>query len=372
MKTKIEFRGVSKSYGEVQVLHDLNFSIEENEFFVLFGPAGAGKTTIMKLIAGLEFVSSGTILIDGKDATAIAPEKRKIRMAFENFTLYPHLTVFENLASPLRNNKYSKQEIKNRVQKTAQMLEIDPYLNRLPKQLSGGQKQRVSLGRALVMESGVYLLDEPLAHLDAKLRSELRSEFQNLKTSLRNSTVVYVTHDYTEAMSLGDRVCVIEDKKIVQIDTPQSIYNNPRNVSVARMFGQPEINILPVETDLHKKTVFNQLFEIPLAGTPLEAHLDLYGKPSVIFGCRPRDWEFSLEHGYFQDGFVQGEVVGFEIKNFRGIILSRLENGQYISVSCDEYSPVAPGSRIYLKPNPAAGYLFDADTEQNVSLGREM
>ena len=208
---KIEFKNVWKKYGDVVALKNINYSIKENEFFVIFGPSGAGKTTTLKIISGLEYVSAGDILINGKVSNYVSPRERNVRMAFENYSLYPHLTVFENMASPLRVKKFSSSEIKKRVNTISETLGIGAYLERLPRELSGGQKQRVALGRALIIESDIYLLDEPLAHLDAKIRNELRADFQNIKSYLGGATVIYVTHDYLEALALGDRICIINN-----------------------------------------------------------------------------------------------------------------------------------------------------------------
>ena len=278
----IEFRNVYKSYGEHEVLADISFDVRENEFFVIFGPSGAGKTTILKLIAGLDYADSGSIFVDGKDATVMPAAKRGVRMAFENYALYPHLTVFENMAGPLRNNKLPMKEIKERVEQCATTLGIRDYLNRLPRELSG-QRQRVSLGRSIVAEARVYLLDEPLAHLDAKLRHELRTEFQDIKSFLGNSTVVYVTHDYLEAMGMADRVCVLADKQIQQIDTPKNIYDHPINVDTALMFGYPPINLLNMKVDKDRRFILTMSQTGPLLWRISRA-AEQYDKEEIIYG----------------------------------------------------------------------------------------
>lgn|GEM_PF-596510 len=369
MSNKIEFKGVHKSFGSNQVLEDVNFSIRQNEFFVLFGPSSVGKSTILKLIAGLEYVDDGSILIDDQDVTTMPAGKRNVRMAFENFVLYPHMTVYENLAGVLRNSKVKRHEIDRLVHDTTRMLGIEQYLNRLPRQLSGGQKQRVSLGRALVMKSEIYLLDEPLAHLDAKLRNELRTEFQDIKSVLGNATVVYVTHDYTEAMALGDRVCVLYDKHIAQLDKPEVIYNRPVNLAVARMFGQPEINVLRLNVDKAGGRLYNDSFSLEINDKKsLGEQIYNYEKNTVLLGCRPRNWLFSFTQPA-EDGYCEAEVIGFEIRNFRGIIIVKLPDGQFLSILTEQYSSVKAGTKIYIKPDLNHSYLFDVETEENLAIG---
>lgn len=365
MSGGIVFDHVSKSYGDKKVLDDLSFTINENEFFVLFGPTGVGKTTLLKLICGLEYVDSGSIFIDGEDVTVRPASERKIRMAFENFTLYPHLTVFENMAGVLRNNHFSKKEIEEKVLATAKMLEMEDYLNRLPKQLSGGQKQRVSLGRALVMQSEIYLLDEPLAHLDAKLRNELRMEFQNLKNSIGAATVVYVTHDYVEAMALGDRVCILDKTHIAQIDTPDQVYVNPATLNVARMLGQPEINVLDMKFNSDKGVLENDIFTTGPLNSRLLNCLKTYDKELVKFACRPKYWTYTLEKPQ-EEGYNEAEAVGFEIRNFKGITIAKLKDGKYISILSDQYTTIEPGTKLYIKTDLEHSYLFDYDTGLNL------
>lgn len=365
MSNRIVFENVNKVYGNNSVLENLSFTIEKNEFFVLFGPSGVGKSTLLKLICGLEYVSSGSIYIDDEDVTVKPASKRGIRMAFENYTLYPHLSVYDNLSGVLKNNHVPKQEIDRKVHETTKMLGIEQFLKRLPKQLSGGQKQRVSLGRALVMEAPTYLLDEPLAHLDAKLRNELRTEFQSLKSTLGDATVVYVTHDYSEAMALGDRVCVLYDKHIAQLDTPEEIYIHPANLAVAKMFGQPEINVLELKLDSAGERLVSEYFSTGKLSEKLKYQLSGYDKETVFFACRPRNWNYSFEKPE-ETGYCEAETVGAEIRNFRGIIICKLPDGKYISILTENYISVKAGQKIYIKPDLDKSYLFDAETEENM------
>ena len=361
----IEFRNVYKSYGEHEVLADISFDVRENEFFVIFGPSGAGKTTILKLIAGLDYVDSGSIFVDGKDATVMPAAKRGVRMAFENYALYPHLTVFENMAGPLRNNKLPMKEIKERVEQCATTLGIRDYLNRLPRELSGGQRQRVSLGRSIVAEARVYLLDEPLAHLDAKLRHELRTEFQDIKSILGNCAVVCITHNYVQAMGETDRVCVLADKQIQQIDTPKNIYDHPINVDTALMFGYPPINLLNMKVDKDRRFIFNDEIKLGPFSGELAEQLSNYDKEEIIYGVRPRNCMFSFEDRS-RDGYIKGEVIGFEINNFRGILLVQSESSGLLSILCDRFLKVTPGADVFLKPDISGGCFFDATTKKNL------
>ena len=239
----IELKNIVKDFGDVKALENLNLSIDEGEFIVILGPSGAGKTTTLKLIAGIEELTSGQLLIGGCDAASMKPADRDITMVFETYALYPHMTVWENMATPLRGrgSQMDAAAIDARVQKIARILRMEEYMTRLPSQLSGGQKQRVAMGRAMVREPKIFLLDEPLNHVDAKIREELRKELHLLRHTIK-STVVYVTHDYIEALSLGQRIAIINKGRIEQIGTPWDVYFRPANLFVASHIGQPEVN----------------------------------------------------------------------------------------------------------------------------------
>jgi ABC-type sugar transport system ATPase subunit len=245
---KIELCNISKKFGSITALDDINFEVNDKEFFVLFGPAGAGKTTILKIIAGIEFPDRGEVRINDKNFINIEPAKRNISMVFENYALYPHLNIYDNIASPMRSPRYKKDEatIKKEVNRIAAMLKIDHLLDRLPSQVSNGQRQRVALGRCLVRNPNVFLMDEPIAHLDAKLRHFMRAELKEMQSEF-DTTTIYVTHDYMEALSLGDRIAIINEGKILQIGTGDEVYLTPANEFVAKFIGEPEINLIDIE-----------------------------------------------------------------------------------------------------------------------------
>ncbi len=241
-------KNVTKKFGEKVALNGLSFSCKRGEIVVLLGPTGAGKTTTLRCIAGLEELDGGEISIDNINQEGIVPEHRSIAMFFENYALYPHLTVGENISFPLkapqRKGRYSAEEIAKRTREVAELLEIEDYLNRKPDQLSGGQRQRTALGRALIRSPKLFLLDEPIAHLDAVLRNRMRGEMKRIFSQIE-STVVYVTHDYKEALSIGDRILVMNEGKIVQAGSNQDIYRGMKNMFVARLVGDPPMNFIP-------------------------------------------------------------------------------------------------------------------------------
>ena len=244
---KVELKKLFKTYNKnIKALEDINLTIEDGQFFVLLGPSGAGKTTTLRCIAGLEKIDSGDVLFNDENITNDQPASRDVTFVFQQYSLYPHYTVYENLAFPLRSpmRKIPEEEIKNKVEKIAEMLKITNKLKNKATQLSGGEMQRVAIGRALVREPNIYLMDEPLSSLDAKLRETLRVELKNIQLNL-NATILYVTHDQAEATTLADKIGVLKEGKIVQIGTPEEIYENPNSIYVSQRLGSPKINILP-------------------------------------------------------------------------------------------------------------------------------
>jgi len=240
----VELKNVSKVYdNKVKVVSDVTLTINDSEFVVLVGPSGCGKSTTLRMIAGLEEISEGEIYIDNKLINDVSPKDRDIAMVFQNYALYPHMTVYENMAFGLKLRKYNKEEIKQRVADAAKILDLEEYLERKPKALSGGQRQRVAVGRAIVRKPKVFLFDEPLSNLDAKLRVQMRTEISKLHHQL-DATMIYVTHDQTEAMTMGDRIVVMKDGFVQQVDTPMHLYNNPQNKFVAGFIGSPAMNFI--------------------------------------------------------------------------------------------------------------------------------
>ncbi|UFJ40277.1 ABC transporter ATP-binding protein [Brevibacillus humidisoli] len=285
--TEVALRSVSKLYGKQQAVQDISVDIRPGEFFVLVGPSGCGKSTTLRMIAGLEEISSGQLLIDGVVMNHVPPSKRRISMVFQNYALYPHMTVKENILFGLQVRRVQKEEQRKRLQHAAEMLGIANLLNRKPRELSGGQRQRVALGRAIVSQHPICLMDEPLSNLDAKLRGQMRSEIRQLQQSL-GITMIYVTHDQVEAMTMGDRLMILRDGQLQQVGKPLEVYNQPANLFVAQFMGAPPMNTVNGVWRQQGSQTGIQLVEqevdlfIPLAGT--EGFTD--GTP-VVLGIRP-------------------------------------------------------------------------------------
>src|SRR5256714_8913114 len=240
---RLTYDPVTKAFGDTAAVKDLLLEVKDGEFMVLVGPSGCGKSTALRMLAGLEKVSRGRVLIGERVVNNVAPQSRDIAMVFQSYALYPHMTVFDNLAFGLRNQKVPKQDIDRRVRRAAEILDLDPLIKRKPKQLSGGQRQRVAMGRAIVREPAAFLMDEPLSNLDAKLRVQMRAEIAKLQTDL-GVTTVYVTHDQIEAMTMGDRVAVMRKGELQQVDDPQTLYDRPLNLFVVGFIGSPAMNML--------------------------------------------------------------------------------------------------------------------------------
>ncbi|MBG1232553.1 ABC transporter ATP-binding protein [Aestuariivirga litoralis] len=240
----IQLKNVKKSFGAINVIKGVDLDIKQGEFMVFVGPSGCGKSTLLRLIAGLEDITSGTLSFDGKVVNSLAPSQRGIAMVFQSYALYPHMTVYDNMAFGLKLAKAGTDDIKTRVTKAAEMLQISQYLDRLPKQLSGGQRQRVAIGRAIVRDPKVFLFDEPLSNLDASLRVATRLEIAKLHHAMGKATMIYVTHDQVEAMTLADRICVLRDGLVEQVGTPLELYEKPANLFVAGFIGSPKMNFL--------------------------------------------------------------------------------------------------------------------------------
>ncbi|WP_369068285.1 ABC transporter ATP-binding protein [Kineococcus terrestris] len=300
----VELKDLTTRYGDVTALDSVSLSVGEGEFFVVLGPSGAGKTTMLKSVAGLVDTAAGDVLIGGTPMTGVEPYHRDVAMAFESYALYPQRTVFDNLASPLRSGRtgtYSADEQRQRIEAVTTTLGIAHLLRRFPRELSNGQRQRVALGRVLVRPADVYLLDEPLSHLDAKLRAAMRAELKQLG-EVSNTTSLYVTHDYQEALALGDRVAVLRAGRLVQVGTPQEVWHTPVDTFVARALGQPEVNLLDAEVADGRLVAAGGALSLPAP-----AHLDLPGGRARL-GVRPRDLRAGPPSGA-DDLAVRGRVT---------------------------------------------------------------
>jgi ABC-type sugar transport system ATPase subunit len=244
MSAGVQLRGVTKSYGATQVVHGVDLDVADREFVVFVGPSGCGKSTLLRMIAGLEDISGGQISIDGRVVNELDPSARDVAMVFQDYALYPHMTVFENMAFSLRYRGVARAEIRRRVEQAARILDIEPLVARMPRQLSGGQRQRVAMGRAIVRDPKVFLFDEPLSNLDAKLRVQMRTEIKRLRERVATTTI-YVTHDQVEAMTLADRIVILNHGRIEQVGTPEEVYDTPASTFVAGFIGAPPMNLLP-------------------------------------------------------------------------------------------------------------------------------
>lgn len=365
---KIELCNISKKFGDVAALSDINLTVEDNEFFVLFGPAGAGKTTLLKTIAGAEFPEKGLVKIGGNIMNHVESKDRNVSMVFENYALYANLTVYDNIASPMRSRLYRKDEayIKEAVDRVTKMMKINHLLDRKPSQLSNGQRQRVALGRCLVRDPNVFLMDEPLAHLDAKLRHFMRGELKEMQTSI-NSTTIYVTHDYMEAMSLADRIAVLNEGRIVQIGTAQEMYYTPCNEFVASLFGEPEINLIPAVMKKNGGTVYMHMLGqnidlYPEADTLKD--LEQAGTWDIHIGMRGNDIRFAFEKP--GDDWFQGTVYANEPIGNKVIMTVQIEN-QKVAVTCPNDTMADLDQKVYIKPNMKNALYFHGETKEFIT-----
>jgi multiple sugar transport system ATP-binding protein/alpha-glucoside transport system ATP-binding protein len=284
----LTLRQVSKAYGNLNILHGIDLDIKSGEFIVFVGPSGCGKSTLLRTIAGLEEITSGTLQIAGETVNDVPPSKRGIAMVFQSYALYPHMTVYDNMAFSMKIARESKAEIDKRVRQAAEILQLTKYLDRLPKAMSGGQRQRVAIGRAIVRNPKVFLFDEPLSNLDAALRVATRIEIAKLKESMPNTTMIYVTHDQVEAMTLADRIVVLKDGRIEQVGTPMELYRHPGNLFVAQFIGSPAMNILPATIEKPGAQTIISHVGGRKATLPVATPADAAGA-AISFGVRPED-----------------------------------------------------------------------------------
>lgn len=341
--------GLSKSYGKAQVLAGVDLSVEAGETVVVCGTSGAGKTVLLRLVSGVAEPDAGDIRIAGRSVVALGPERRDVGMAFQNFALYPHLTAFENIASPLRARGLPQAELQRKVGEVAELLRIGHVLGHMPRELSNGQKQRTSLARSLVSGPGVLLLDDPLRNVDAKLRYEMRLELPRLLRSF-GSAVLYVTQDYKEAMALGDRIAVLRDGRVEQLDVPAAIYGQPRSVAVARLFGDPTINLYPAESEGGALNLFGRAWPLPA---------ELPAGCELLVGLRPEDVRISQDAN---SGGIPFELEAVTPLNVRGVLYLRGPAGEELlaTVPESEIPRFGRGHRqIWIDLPPERLHLFD-------------
>jgi multiple sugar transport system ATP-binding protein len=347
----VSIRNVIKRFGETAVLHGVSIEIPDGSFTVLVGPSGCGKSTLLRMVAGLENISGGEVAIADKVVNQVPPKERDIAMVFQNYALYPHMTVRDNMAFSLTLAKKSKAFIDERVGKAAQILGLAPLLDRFPRQLSGGQRQRVAMGRCIVRDPQVFLFDEPLSNLDAKLRVAMRTEIKELHQRLR-TTSIYVTHDQIEAMTMADQIVVMHDGRVEQIGSPLELYDRPANRFVAGFIGSPAMNFIDGRQQDGALVAANGA-RLPIAGA--QAAND--GR-TMVYGIRPEHLDLA------DDGF-EAEVVVIEPTGSETQLFARLGEQEIVAIFRERHE-FAPGQKIRLKPRAPVAHLFDASSGQRI------
>jgi multiple sugar transport system ATP-binding protein len=353
---EVRVERLTKRFDELVAVRDLSLAVNDGEFVVFLGPSGCGKTTTLRCIAGLEIPDGGDVHIGGEVVTKLPPALRDIAFVFQQYALYPHMTVFDNLAFPLRATKTPKQEVVARVREVATILHIEALLGRRPGKLSGGEMQRVALGRAMVRRPKVFLMDEPLTNLDAKLRIEMRAELKRLQSD-QGATTVYVTHDQVEAMSMGDRVAVIDQGNLLQYGTPAEVYDHPASMFVAGFIGSPAMNFVPATLENGGLRVENGPV-VSVADAPAFREAPR-GRP-VVLGARPEDISLSLQR---TKGFVEGKVYVVEPLGSENIIDVELAGHMLKCRTLPTFS-ARPEQPIYIRVDLPRAHLFDAETEE--------
>lgn len=363
----VQLNDVTKSYGAVNVIPPLNLSFEEGEFVVIVGPSGCGKSTTLRMIAGLETVTSGSIHIAGKDVTWARPKERDIAMVFQSYALYPHMDVAGNMSFALRLAGRPKSEVEERVRRAADMLELTEYLERKPKDLSGGQRQRVAMGRAIVRDAYCFLFDEPLSNLDAKLRSTMRTELAILHKKL-DRTMVYVTHDQIEAMTMADRIVIMERGRVQQVGTPREVYNNPKNLFVAGFIGSPSMNLLDAEIQGENPQVVGNGFHLALPPR-LQQAAKIHASRNIVVGLRPEHFASTDAQGGTAESLFSPISLDVKVAEYIGSsqFLAADVGEKQISAAIEvgpDSAPLSSGEYLF---DTNRIYLFDKTTGEAIT-----
>ncbi|HWK97949.1 MAG TPA: sn-glycerol-3-phosphate ABC transporter ATP-binding protein UgpC [Pseudolabrys sp.] len=355
----VAIRDVRKAFGTTAVIHGVDISILDGEFVVLVGPSGCGKSTLLRMIAGLENITGGEIAIGERVVNNVPPKERDIAMVFQNYALYPHMTVADNMAFSMKLRKAPKEEIDARVKRAAEILGLNVLLERYPRQLSGGQRQRVAMGRAIVRDPQVFLFDEPLSNLDAKLRVQMRTEIKELHQRLKTTTV-YVTHDQIEAMTMADKIVVMHDGIVEQIGAPLELYDKPANVFVAGFIGSPAMNFLKGKLSVNGTGTFvgPQGVRLPVVSPPANAN-----GAEVIYGIRPE--HFTLAEDGSGEG-AEAEIIVIEPTGSETQVFANLGGEEVVAVFRERHQ-FKPGEKIRLRPDPQHVHLFDAATGKRLN-----
>ncbi|MEZ5591413.1 MAG: sn-glycerol-3-phosphate ABC transporter ATP-binding protein UgpC [Gammaproteobacteria bacterium] len=361
----IKLHNIKKAFGKVEILHGIDIEIADGEFCVFVGPSGCGKSTLLRLIAGLDSISSGDLTIDGQRVNHLSPPERGIAMVFQSYALYPHMTVYKNMAFGLKMNRRNKAEIDQKVRKTAAILQLEDLLDRRPAQLSGGQRQRVAIGRAIVREPKVFLFDEPLSNLDAALRVQTRIEIANLHQDLK-STVIYVTHDQVEAMTLADKIVVLNEGRVAQIGSPLELYHYPQNLFVAGFIGSPKMNFIQGRIS----SLDGSYLTVSLADELVVPRLHIApgavrAGDTVTLGIRPEHLREGGE-GTIQ---LQGKVKLVERLGDNSYVYLQLPAGTSLIATTPGSSRVRPGDTLTVSTDSAAVHVFDAQGQAFERLG---
>ena len=366
----LSLQGIQKIYPNgFHAVKDFNLEIADKEFIIFVGPSGCGKSTTLRMIAGLEDISGGTFKIDGKVMNDVEPKDRDIAMVFQNYALYPHMTVYDNMAFGLKLRKVPKDEIDKKVREAAKILDLEKLLDRKPKALSGGQRQRVAMGRAIVRNPKVFLMDEPLSNLDAKLRVQMRSEIASLHNRLK-ATIIYVTHDQTEAMTLGTRIVVLKDGVIMQVDSPQKLYNEPNNLFVAGFIGSPQMNFIDAVCKVEGERVTLNFEKTSVVLPPAKAKKLIdggYNGKTVVMGIRPEDiGDSQIEIEAHKDTVFETDVTGYELLGSEVLLYFNVA-GTAMTAKVDSRTTARMGDHITLAIDPEKIHCFDKETELTIT-----